>query len=195
MGKRILILQGHPDSAGGHYCHALADAYREGAMASGHTVQLVDIASLEGLVFLTKPADFATPPPPSIQEVQKAVLDSDHIIIIFPLWVGMLPAILKAFIEHIGRANFAIEANPDGGWPVMKLKGKTAHIITTMGMPAFAYRWIFGAVGVKALESGFLKISGIKPVKRTLIGNVEGMKPQDREGWLAEIRKMAAELR
>ena len=31
MPKQIAIIQGHPDPAGAHLCHALADAYAEGA--------------------------------------------------------------------------------------------------------------------------------------------------------------------
>lgn len=27
MGKRIVIIQGHPDPVGGHLCHGLADSY------------------------------------------------------------------------------------------------------------------------------------------------------------------------
>ena len=36
MPKRIVIIQGHPDSEGAHFCHALADAYGEAALAAGH---------------------------------------------------------------------------------------------------------------------------------------------------------------
>lgn len=31
MSERILVIQGHPDPAGGHFCHALAQAYLEAA--------------------------------------------------------------------------------------------------------------------------------------------------------------------
>ena len=34
MSKRILVIQGHPDSAVSHFRHALADAYAEGDAAS-----------------------------------------------------------------------------------------------------------------------------------------------------------------
>ena len=30
MANRIIIIQGHPDAAGGHLCHALAEAYALG---------------------------------------------------------------------------------------------------------------------------------------------------------------------
>jgi len=38
MARRVAIIQGHPDPAGGHFGHALADAYAEGALAAGHAV-------------------------------------------------------------------------------------------------------------------------------------------------------------
>ena len=47
-GKRILILQGHPDPIGGHLCHTLAEAYAAGAAAGGHKVQTVTPSELRG---------------------------------------------------------------------------------------------------------------------------------------------------
>ena len=45
--RRILIIQGHPDPAGRHFGHALADAYAEGAMAAGHEVRRIEVALLD----------------------------------------------------------------------------------------------------------------------------------------------------
>jgi putative NADPH-quinone reductase len=36
--KRIALIQGHPDAAGGHFCHALAGAYERSATKAGHAV-------------------------------------------------------------------------------------------------------------------------------------------------------------
>lgn len=38
---RFTIVQGHPDPAGGHYGHALAQAYASGAEAAGHEVRTI----------------------------------------------------------------------------------------------------------------------------------------------------------
>ena len=53
------------------------------------------------------------------------------------------------------------------------MKGKSARLIVTMGMPGFAYKLIFGAHSLKALEAGLLKISGFKPVRHTVFGGVQ----------------------
>lgn len=36
MTKRVAIIQGHPDATGHHLLNAMADAYAEGAISSGH---------------------------------------------------------------------------------------------------------------------------------------------------------------
>ncbi|MBL8172809.1 MAG: NAD(P)H-dependent oxidoreductase, partial [Acidobacteria bacterium] len=46
MSRQIVILQGHPDPQGGHYDHALADAYAQGAQQAGHQVSQIEIAKL-----------------------------------------------------------------------------------------------------------------------------------------------------
>lgn len=45
--RNILLIQGHPDLAGGHLCHLLADAYLEAARAAGHQTDIVTPATLD----------------------------------------------------------------------------------------------------------------------------------------------------
>ena len=47
MTRRIAIIQGHPDPAGHHLLHAMADAYAEGATVAGHEVRRIEVAKLE----------------------------------------------------------------------------------------------------------------------------------------------------
>ena len=41
MQQVVTIIQGHPDAAGGHFCHALADAYAAGAREGGYDVRRI----------------------------------------------------------------------------------------------------------------------------------------------------------
>ena len=41
---RIAVIDGHPDPAPERLCHALADAYAEGAARGGHEVRRVAVA-------------------------------------------------------------------------------------------------------------------------------------------------------
>jgi len=44
---RVLLIQGHPDPAGGHFGHALAHAYGGAARGAGHAVREIDVAQLD----------------------------------------------------------------------------------------------------------------------------------------------------
>ena len=66
MPKRIVIIQGHPDPEAGHLCHALADAYAEGADAGGHAVRRIEVARLDVPLLRSKAAfDSGAPPAPA----------------------------------------------------------------------------------------------------------------------------------
>jgi putative NADPH-quinone reductase len=46
MPGRLTIIQGHPDRAENHLCHALSDAYADGALSAGHEVSRIEIARI-----------------------------------------------------------------------------------------------------------------------------------------------------
>ncbi|MBI4002233.1 MAG: NAD(P)H-dependent oxidoreductase [Nitrospira defluvii] len=188
MGKRITIIQGHPDAQARHFCHALADEYAKGCEDGGHQVKRIDIAQLDFPVLRTKEEFEKGMPPAAIVEAQRAIEWADHLVILYPLWLGSMPALLKAFFEQTFRPGFAFEYGQAGRLPKKRLTGKSARIVVTMGMPGFVYRWFFFAHSLKSLERNILSFAGIGPIRATLIGNVEGMKEKQRLGWLDEVR-------
>lgn len=189
---QICIIQGHPDSRGGHLCHGLADAYRQGAVEAGHQVSDVDIGALK-VDFVRNPEDMARPPNDSILVAQQTILEAEHLMIIYPLWLGTMPALVKAFFEQAACGDFFLEKT-EKPWPVGKLKGRSARLVVTMGMPAAAYRLLMGSHGVKGFESGILGIAGIGPIRETLFGNVDGSQ-RTRTKWLAKMRDLGARAR
>ena len=191
MAKRIVIVQGHPDPAGGHYGHALAEAYRQGAAEAGHEVEILPVAEFEFPLLRTKKEFDASSPPQALQGCQQAIARADHLVIIHPLWLGSMPALLKGFLEQVFRPGFAFGKPRKSGRPGAKLlKGKSARVIVTMGMPALAYRWFYGAHAVKSLERNILAFAGFRPVRRTLIGMVESRDDVGRRKRLAEVRQL-----
>lgn len=186
MVHRITIIQGHPDPAGKRFCHALAEAYAAGARGSGLEVRLIDVAQLEFPLLRTQAEFEAGKPPQSIIDAQEAIKWADHLVVIYPLWLGMMPALLKAFLEQVFRPGFAVKTNARG-WESL-LKGRSARIVVTMGMPALFYRWYFGAHGLKSLERSVLRFVGIKPIKETLIGMIGAAGEAKRKAWLEKLR-------
>lgn len=189
MGRRIVIIQGHPDPAGGHLCHALAGAYAAGAAEAGHAVETVTPALLR-LPLLETKAAFEAPPTAEVAAVQETLGAATHLVILFPLWLGGMPAVLKGFLEQVFRPGFLLLAPAKGWGSPRRLAGVSARIVVPMGMPALAYRWWFGAHGVRTLESGILGLAGIRPVRTSYLGMVEAATEARRAQWLAEMRRL-----
>ncbi|HEY6125371.1 MAG TPA: NAD(P)H-dependent oxidoreductase [Steroidobacteraceae bacterium] len=190
MKKRILIVDGHPDAARVRFVHALADEYARVAEASGHTVRVVKLAELE-FPWLHSAGEFAGTPPPAIVEQQERLRWADHLVIVYPLWLGSMPALLKAFFEQVMRPGFAFAYGKGRGLPRKLLAGKSARIVVTMGMPSLFYRLYYRAHTVRSLARNILGFVGFKPVRISLIGSVEGMSANKRARCIAEIASHA----
>jgi putative NADPH-quinone reductase len=189
--KRVTIIQGHPDPAGGHFGHALAEAYASGAREAGHQVDVLQVSQLD-FPLLSNNGEFEkSTPPDSIRLAQSAIARADHLVFVYPVWDGTIPARLKGFLEQTFRPSFLYPR-----WrPGMRLgfrsfftekkvlRGKTARVVATMGMPAFIYRWYFRP----HIEKSVLRMGGIRKVRDTLIGRVDSNERR-RSRWLDRMQ-------
>jgi putative NADPH-quinone reductase len=179
--SRIVIVQGHPDPAPRRFGRALAEAYAHGAEEAGHEVTTIEVARLD-FPLLRNEAEWRAAPPASIRRAQEAIAAAGHLVIVFPLWLGDMPALLKGFLEQAMRPGFAMG-------PRFKklLKGRSARIVVTMGMPGFFYRLVYRAHSVKSLRRNILEFCGVSPVRTTIVGTIES-----RRGRARALAAMAA---
>jgi putative NADPH-quinone reductase len=188
MAQNILVIDGHPDSASTRYCHALAIAYAEGARTMGKQVRLLKLADLT-VEPLRNAQEFAAPPQDAgVLAARDDLKWAAHIVLVFPLWMGAMPARLRAFFEQAARGGFVAEVGAMGWKP--HLRGKSARIIVTMGMPVFAYRLMFGGHGVKALERSILGFAGMGPIRETLFGAIEAVDDAERLRRIEHVRAL-----
>ncbi|XLZ70972.1 NAD(P)H-dependent oxidoreductase [Massilia sp. SR12] len=190
--SHILLIQGHPDPAGGHLCHALADAYLAGAQAAGHTVQVVTPALLDFPLLANGHEWEEGALPPALAPVQQAITQAQHIALIYPLWLGDMPARLKAFLEQVARPGFALARKAKNPLHAGLLAGRSARVVVTMGMPALFYRWYYGAHSLKSLERNILNFVGIAPVRNTLVGGAGQMAEADVAAWRQRMQVLGA---
>jgi putative NADPH-quinone reductase len=192
VSKRIVVIQGHPDPAGKHLLHALADAYAEGAAEGGHEVRRIDVARLEFPWLRTKEEYERGAPPPDIRACQADISWAEHLLLLYPLWLGTVPAVLQAFFEQVFRPGFAASFEDAKGGQVVKklLTGKSARVVVTMGMPAPVYRWYFLEHSLRSLERNLLAFVGIAPIRESLIGSVENLTPAKAARHLASMRAL-----
>lgn len=195
MARRITLIEGHPDPQGPNFGTALADAYAKAAAEAGHRVQRIKVGALD-FPLLRNKADWDDGEvPPALREAQTQIANAEHLVIFYPLWMGSMPALLKAFFEQVLRPGFAISRPAPGAMWKALLKGRSARIVVTMGMPAFFYRWFFRAHSLKVLERNMLALCGIGPIRATIVGNVETKNPRIRERWLEKLAVLGRQAR
>ncbi len=185
---KIGIVVGHPKADS--YCAALGRAYLRGALEGGHEARLLMLGEMSFDPVLREGYRGEQSLEPDLIDAREAFLAADHVVLIFPLWCGDMPAILKGFIERIlQREVLALRNNPSmAAWKMFK--GKSARIIMTTGMPGFFYRWYFGAHALKLLRRNILQFIGIKPVRATIHGMIEGVSDGKRQEWLRETEAL-----
>ena len=191
MFLRIALIDGHPDPDVARFGHAVAGAYAAGAGQGGHEVRLIRLADLAFPVLRSRHDWEQDAPPPTVAAVQADLQWARHLVIVRPLWLGAEPALLKALLEQVFRPGFAFPV----GEPTLQgglLKGRTARIIVTMGMPAFVYRTVYLSHSLKSLKRNILAFVGIGPTRETLIGNIEGIGPDGWRDWLDRIHRLGA---
>lgn len=187
---RILIVQGHPDASAAHLCHALAESYAAGAREAGHELRQVDVARLDFPLLRSQQDWEQGTLPPGLRQAQEDIAWAQHLLIVFPLWLGEMPALLKGFLEQVARPGFAFKA--EGGNPFGRkgLQGRSARVLVTMGMPALVYRFYFRAHSLKSLERNILGFVGIAPIHETLVGLVGQLKPAQVQAWQEKLRRL-----
>lgn len=183
--KKILIINGHPNSESFNF--GLAESYQKGAIASGAQVETITIANLNFNPNLKFGYQKRTDLEPDLLESWEKIKRADHLVWIHPVWWGGLPAITKGFIDRLFLPGMAFQYRENSVWWDKLLKGKTAHIITTLDQPSWYYRFFFGRPSVNQLKKSTLEFCGVKPVKVSYIGIIKGSKEEQRKKWLDKV--------
>jgi NAD(P)H dehydrogenase (quinone) len=185
---RIAIVVGHAQQ--NSFCEALGNAYKRGAEKAGHHAQLFVLSRMHFDPILHAGYRREQPLEPDLRAAYDALSQSEHWVLIFPLWVGDLPAIFKGFIERVLQPDLVKRQNTENAMNWHIFQNKSARVIMTMGMPVTVYRFWFGAHAIKLLRRNILHFIGIKPVRETLFGLVAGVSAEKREQWLREVEAL-----
>lgn len=188
---KVLVILGHPRSPS--LCASLAESYALGAMAAGLEVATLDLGALEFDIDVHPVSPREQILEPDLQRAVELIEWADHLAFIYPAWWGMGPARLKGFLDRVLLPEFAFSLRSDGSFEGL-LSGKTAHLVTTLDMPPWAYRWIHRAPGHNAMKRSALGFCGIKTTSILALGPVKDSTPAERAEWLERARKLGFSL-
>lgn len=188
MAKKILIIQGHPDSRS--FNHALHMSYRQGALESHAEVKEIFVSEMSFNPNLSFGYRERTELEPCLIEAQEKIKWSEHIVVFYPVWWGSVPAILKGFFDRVFLPGFAFKKRENSLWWDKLLVGRTAHIIATMDQPPWFYAFFNHAPSTHAIKRLTFEFCGIRPVKTTSIGPIRLSSDKFRQKWLNKIKEM-----
>jgi len=193
MSKKILIINGHPNKASFNF--AIAEAYKSGVTETNAELKEIVIADLKFNPNLNFGYQQRTELEADLMESWEKIKWADHIVWVHPVWWGGLPAITKGFIDRLFLPGFAFQYRENSVWWDKLLKGKSAHIITTLDQPGWYYWLAYGRPSVNQLKKSTLEFCGIKPVKVTYIGIIKTANDAQRLKWLKKIKKLGNTLK
>lgn len=186
--RKILIINGHPDKES--YCFALAEAYSKGALASGAEVQEIVVADLQFSPNLQFGYRKRTELEPDLKDSWEKIQWADHLVWVYPVWWGSIPAILKGFVDRVFLPGFVFKKRENSLWWDKLLTGKSARIISTLDQPAWYYWLVNRQPSHNAMKKQTLEFCGVKPVRVTTIGPIRLSKEEFRKKWLTKVENL-----
>jgi putative NADPH-quinone reductase len=183
--KRILIVMAHPGS--NSLTQALAEEYQRGAIKSGAEVRYLSLSELDFDPVLKEGYRGKQPMEPDLTKAQKDILWAQHLVFVYPIWWGAMPALLKGFIDRIFLPGFAFKYRKDSVWWDKLLAGRSARLITLMDTPPCYFRWVYRMPGHNQMKRTILEFCGVKPVRISSFGPVRGADEKQRENWLRKV--------
>ena len=190
----ILIIQGHPDPES--YCFALAEAYKQGALASGAEVREIILARLDFDPNLRYGYRKRLDLEPDLVHAQELLRWSEHIVVVHPVWWGSVPALLKGFLDRTFLPGFAFKKREGSKirWDKL-LGGRSARIIATADQPAWFYRLRYNRPSHHMLKGLLFEFCGVRPVRSTCIGPIRLSSDAFRKRWLETAHSLGKELK
>lgn len=182
---KILIINGHPDTESFNY--ALSESYKKGALQSGAEIKEINIRELDFNPNLAFGYRKRTELEPDLIAAQDKIKWADHLVWIYPVWWGSVPALMKGFLDRTLLPGFAFKKKEGSVWWDKYLTGKTARLISTMDQPSWYYNLINGKPTHKAMKKLTLQFVGVRKVKISSIGPMRLSKDQFRENWLKKV--------
>jgi len=192
MKKNIVVIVGHPDS--NSYCASLAENYVKAAAEEGHEVKLFKLGDANFDPILHHGHNQRQELEPDLVTIREAILWASHLVFVYPIWWGSIPALLKGFFDRTFLPGYAFSYRKNSVWWDRLLAGRSAHLIVTMDTPPWYYRWIYKMPGHNQMKITILEWCGIKPIKISSFGPLRGSSLEQREKWTQTVIKHARKV-
>ncbi|QIK82533.1 NAD(P)H-dependent oxidoreductase [Sanguibacter sp. HDW7] len=188
---RTLVVVGHP--LPGSFTRALADAYVAGLRAGGEDrVTVLELATADlphdppARAALRAPDGATDHLEPGVAAMVDALEEAEHVVVLFPMWWGGPPAVLKAWADRVVLSGVAYRGG-GAALPEKLLRGRTARIVMTMDSPRWWNQLVYRDSAVTQLSRATFWYTGVRTVGVDRLTVVKTSTPARREAWLARV--------
>ncbi|TBU79420.1 NAD(P)H dehydrogenase [Pseudomonas daroniae] len=191
-GKRILMIIGTPKSDS--LCHSLAEAYALGARTEGHVVRQIRLGEIAFDPVLHEGYTQSQTLEPDLLEAQRQIHWAQHLVFVYPVWWGGLPALLKGFLDRVLLPGFAFKYRSNSQLWDKLLSGRTADLLVTLDTPNWYFRWIYGAPAHRQMKRTILGFCGIKTLRLAQFSPVRPSSETQRQNWLRRAELLGSRV-
>lgn len=186
MNHLIIFSHLNPNS----FTKAIVDKVESVAKSNGDSIKIIDLYGEKFNPVLEFPdiehMFMGKDAPADVKNYQEMVSWADHLTIVYPLWWGQMPAMLKGFIDRVFSNGYAFEYGETGVKGL--LNGKTANLYINTGTPNEYYQetGMFD-VQKRINDEGIFGFCGID-TDINFFGNVAMGTDELRKGYLESIK-------
>jgi len=189
---KALIIYAHPYE--GSFCHAVKEKVVETLKNEGKEYNLIDlyednfnpVMSGEDLKLYSK----GETTDKNVERYLEILGETDSLFVIFPVWWGVMPAILKGFFDKVFLPKRAYVYMKSGLLKPKFPQIKKTVIFNTLGGPKIYHNWILLFPVKKVVVNTTLKMIGAKSVKILQFDSMKKSSDQKRAKWLENVKKI-----
>ncbi len=193
MKKKFLIFDGHPDE--NSFCAAIAGAYAKGVQGDEVELQILALRNLKFDLNLRHGYRKIQELEPDLVEAQKKIKWCEHLVVIYPIWWGSMPALMKGFFDRCLLPGFGFKYHEGDPFWDRLLAGRSARVIVTSDAPALYNLIMYFNAPVIIMKKMILGFCGFKPVRTTVIGGVKNLSEKKRVKILKQISSLGRQGR
>ena len=183
----ILVILGHP--AANSLCAGMARAYADGAQQAGAKVRFLDVGQL-AFNPLFQGYGAVQPLEPDLLAAQTDISWAHHLVWVYPIWWGAMPALLKGFIDRVLLPGYAFKYRKGSSLWDKLLTGRSAELLVTMDSPPWYFRWVTRMPGHHQMKKAILEFCGIRPVQVHSFGPVRSASADRLALWVEKARQL-----
>lgn len=187
-----LIIYAHPYS--GSFCHAVKEKIIETLKEKGEEYNIIDlyedkfdpVMSGDDLRLYSK----GETTDPNVDKYLDLLSETSIIYLIFPVWWGVMPAILKGFFDKVFLPKRAYVYQKSGMLKAMFPQIKKAVIFNTLGGPKLYHNLILRFPVKRIVGNTTLKMIGVKKVEIVQFDSMKKSSDKLREKWLNQTSEI-----